>query len=76
MRDRLRPSVFEDVERGLRDAAHELAAAVADGHRDLHHFHADAFAVAERLGIREIYTNDRDFEKTPLKREGFGQLRK
>jgi len=34
------------------------------------------FAVAERLGIREIYTNDRDFEKTPLKREGFGQLRK
>jgi len=34
------------------------------------------FAVAERLGIREIYTNDPDFEKTPLKREGFGQLRK
>jgi predicted nucleic acid-binding protein len=34
------------------------------------------FTVAERLGIREIYTNDRDFERTPLKREGFGQLRK
>jgi len=34
------------------------------------------FAVAERLKIREIYTNDRDFEKTPLKTIGFRRLRK
>lgn len=34
------------------------------------------FTVAERLGAREIYTNDRDFEKTPLKPAGFGRHRK
>ncbi len=34
------------------------------------------YTVAERLRIREIYSNDRDFEKTPLKPEGFRRLRK
>ncbi len=34
------------------------------------------FTVAERLRIREIYSNDRDFEKTPLKPVGFKRLHK
>lgn len=34
------------------------------------------FTVAERLRIREIYSNDRDFEKTPLRPAGFGSHHK
>ncbi len=34
------------------------------------------FALAERLKISEVYSNDRDFEKTPLKPVGFRRLRK
>ncbi len=34
------------------------------------------FSVAHRLGISEIYTNDRDFKETPLKPTGFARLRK
>jgi len=34
------------------------------------------FALAERLKIREVYSNDRDFEKTPLKPVGFRRPRK
>ncbi len=34
------------------------------------------FALAERLKIREVYSNDRDFEKTPLKPVGFRRVRK
>jgi predicted nucleic acid-binding protein len=33
------------------------------------------FTVAERLQIKEIYTNDKDFEKTPLKPAGFQPVR-
>jgi len=28
-------------------------------------------AVASRMGVKEIYTNDADFDKTPMKRLGF-----
>ena len=34
------------------------------------------FTVAERLRVKEIYSNDKDFEKTPLRPTGFKRLHK
>lgn len=63
---RVEPLTLKDYERAV-GAMHRYSLDLEDG---LH------FTVAERLRINEIYTNDRDFEKTPLRPEGFRRPRK
>ena len=61
---RIEPLTIEDYE----------AAVVAMGRYRLDLEDSLHLSVAERLRIKEIYTNDRDFEKTPLKPAGFHSL--
>ena len=53
--DRLRAAVLEHVEGRLRHVAHELAVAVRDRDRHLHHVHVDALDVAHRLGAHRLH---------------------
>ncbi len=63
---RVEPLTLGDYERAL-GAIPRYGLDLEDG---LH------FALAERLKIKEIYSNDRDFEKTPLKPVGFRRGRR
>ncbi len=63
---RVEPLTLSDYERAV-GSMHRYGLDLEDS---LH------FSVAERLRIKEIYTNDKDFEKTPLRPMGFGRLRK
>ena len=63
---RVEPLAVGDYEKAV-GAMHLYGLDLEDG---LH------FALAERLKIKEVYTNDRDFEKTPLKPVGFRRVHK
>ncbi len=61
---RMEPLVWEDYQTALKGMhAHRL-----DFEDALH------FGVAQRLGTHEIYSNDGDFSKTPVKPVGFKRL--
>ncbi len=61
---RMQPLVWEDYQRALK---------AMDAHR-LDFEDALHFGVAQRLGIQEMYSNDGDFSKTPVKPVGFKRL--
>ena len=61
---RMEPLVWEDYQTALK-CMHLYRLDLEDA---LH------FGVSQRLGIREMYTNDGDFSKTPVKPVGFKRL--
>jgi len=58
---RVEPLLFEDYEEALT----HMKLYRLDFEDAIH------LAAASRMGVKEIYTNDADFDKTPMKRLGF-----